>query len=428
MPTTRRQALQTGGLALAASCSALAGNLAAQPSGGTSEWWSWRGPRGDNQIIADSRLPKALTKNNILSEVAIPGRGHSSPVVAGNHVYLTTADKQAGTQSVVAIDRSGKLAWVQEVHRGGIPAENHPKNTEASPSLAYDGDCLLSCFYNANAIRLTRITTAGKIVWQQEVGRYHPNQYKYGYAASPCVYGNLVIIAGDYDDRRAFLAAHDRISGERVWKIARPGSTTFSSPIITNIGGKDLLLLSGCDMVAAYDPLAGRVLWKAPGATTMATCGTMVWDGDMVFASGGYPKAETVGINAISGQPVWSNRVKCYEQSLLAKDGYLYGVADSGVAYCWKCSDGRTMWKQRLGGKYSSSPLLVGDTIHVFNESGRGFSFVATPDRFEQLGDNQLADEVFASPVVVNDTMFLRVARHADRRRESLLMLGVNRV
>lgn len=422
MSHTRREALKLGGAALLAT-GLDAELLEAEQQAPRRGWWNWRGPWANNHAATTSKLSKELTGKHLETSVKIPGRGHSSPIVVGDRIYLTTADKSAGTQSVIAVERRGSIAWTQEIHRGGIPAENHRKNTEASPTIAFDGAGLLATFYNDDAIQLTRLTTAGNIAWQRRVGDYRPDQYKYGYAASPLIFEDLVIVVGDFDGD-AFLAAHDRLSGEPKWKIRRPGTTSFSSPIVARVSGREQLLLSGGEMVASYDPVNGKELWKTPGATTMATCGTMVWDGDLVFASGGYPQAQTVAIRADgSGKLVWSNRIKCYEQSLLTHDGFLYGVADSGVAYCWKCADGETMWKHRLGGKYSSSPLLVGDTIHVFNESGDGFSFFATPDRFELIGRNKFADEIFASPVVVEDTMYLRVAHQGTRRQESLLIL-----
>ena len=350
----------------------------------------------------------------------IPGRGHSSPIVVGDSLYLTTADKAAGTQSVLAISRGGKPKWIQKVHQGGIPAENHPKNTEASPSLAFDGEALFGAFYNSAAIQLTKLTTDGSVVWQKNVGGYQPRQYKYGYAASPLLYGNTVIVVGDFDGP-SFLAALDRQTGETIWKVRRPGRLSFSSPIVATVAGREQLLLSGADMVASYDPKTGDLIWKV-NATTMATCGTMVWDQDRVFASGGYPKAETVCIAADgSGKVIWSNNTKCYEQSMLAHGGYIYAVADNSIAFCWRASDGKTMWRQRLGGKYSSSPLLVGDKIYVFNESGDGFTFAANPQAFNGLAQKKVASEVFASPVVVDDTLYLRVADNQGRRQESLL-------
>lgn len=388
-----------------------------------SNWQTWRGPEGNNHVVGFPVIPTTIDDSVIAWSAPVPGRGHSSPIVYDDQIFLTTADKAAGTQSVLAITRQGKTGWHRIVHQGGIPAANHPKNTEASPSVACDGQSVFAAFYNDRAVQLTKLSLDGQIVWQQRIHSYFPNKYKYGYAASPCLYRDQIILVGDYDGD-SFLASLNRDTGKTIWKVKRPSKISFSSPIIANLAGRDQLLLSGCEQVVSYDPANGRELWKVPGATTYATCGTMVWEDDRVYASGGYPKAETVCIRADgSGEILWSNNVKCYEQSMLCHEGYVYAVSDGGVAYCWRGSDGRDMWKKRLGGNYSSSPLLVGDTIHVFNERGEGFAYQASPNAYRELGRSRVGDEVFSSPVVVDDTMYLRIADRRQQRQESLLAI-----
>lgn len=422
---SRRGFLQQGGCAAVgvAATWGISRKASAAVPAGPRQWLTWRGPSGANVVPGPTDFPTKIDASTIAWRTKIPGRGHSSPIIFEDQIFLTTADQVAGTQAVLAVSRDGQRNWQRVVHRGGLPRENHPKNTEASSSVACDGTAVFAAFYNEDAVRLSKLSLDGKLLWQQRVHRYSPDRYKYGYAASPCLYRDQIIIVGDYDGD-AFLASLDRATGKTVWKIKRPSKISFSSPIIGNVAGREQLLLSGGEQVAAYDPATGEVLWKVPGATTYATCGTMVWEEDRVYASGGYPKPETVCIRADgSGKVLWSNNVKCYEQSLLAHGGHVYAVSDGGIAYCWRGIDGRTMWKKRLGGKYSSSPLLVGDTIHVFNERGEGFAIAASPESFQLRGESRVGDEVFASPVVVDETMYLRVATGRGPRQESLLAI-----
>ena len=189
-------------------------------------------------------------------------------------------------------------------------------------------------------------------------------------------------------------------------------------------GSDPLVVLSGLDQVAGYDPKTGKRRWSVP-ATTMATCGTVVWAGDLVFASGGYPGPGTFAVHADGSGVAWKNSVKCYEQSLLVVGEHLYAVSDNGVAYCWRCADGREAWKARLGGRYSASPVLVGDRIVVAGESGAVSVFAADPERFTLLGRSQLGDSVFATPAVVGDRAFFRYADGAGAdRQEYLLCVG----
>lgn len=389
------------------------------------DWRTWRGPYGNNIAAATASAPEAINEKKIVWSVEVPGRGHSSPIVVGDQVYLTTADKAAGTQSVLSFDReTGAARWTRLVHQGGLVQQNHPKNTEASSTLASDGNHLFAVFYNSASLRLTALDLQGTIVWEENLGHYNPQLFKYGYAASPALYKDLIIVVGDYDGE-AFLTARSRTTGKEVWRTARPVTISFSSPIIANTGGRDQLLLSGGNVVISYDPNTGEVLWQSE-ATSMATCGTMVWNDELVFASGGYPKAETACIRSNgSGEVVWTNNQKCYEQSMLIVDDYLYAVTDAGVAHCWKAETGETMWRERLGGAYSSSPILVGELIYVFNEAGKGFVFKATPKKYEAVSQSQIADDVFPTPVVVNNRMFMRLAKQvANSRQEYLVAIG----
>jgi outer membrane protein assembly factor BamB len=421
---SRRTILKSSvGLTCALACGVHTSGRAAEPDGdAATQWWTWRGPNGNNVAAEGTSALTTYDKSRIVWAAPVPGRGHSSPIIARGTIYLTTADKEAGTQSVLAYSQSdGKLLWNQTVHRGGIPAENHPKNTEASSTVAFDGERLFCAFYNSSAIWLTTYSPDGKQLWQQSIGQYNPQAYKYGYAASPAIYKDTVIVVGDWEGE-SFLAAHDRATGNRVWKVPRKNRMSFSSPIVANVAGRDQLLLSGGESIDSYDPANGQPLWSA-ATLAMATCGTLIWEGDLVFGSGGYPKSETACVRADgSGQVVWSNPQKCYEQSMLVSGGYVYAVTDAGVAHCWRASDGEVMWRERFGGDYSSSPVLVGDTIHVFNEQGQGFAFKANPERYESVGGGKIADDVFPTPSIVGDHLYMRVGINRDGVRKEFLV------
>jgi outer membrane protein assembly factor BamB len=398
----------------------------AQEVGAKTDWLTWRGPNL-NGIAASGQTPVAswTDTKNVVWKTPVPGRGHASPTIVGNKIFLATCDEASQTQSVVAFDRaSGRQLWKQDLNRGGLPKTIHKKNTHATPTVASDGRSLFVSFYNHDGIQVSALSLDGKGLWQQVVGPFLPRQYKYGYAASPMLYKSSVLVVGDYDGD-AWLAALDSRTGRTSWKIKRPGKLSWSSPVVANIAGRDQLLLSGNDMVASYDPGSGRQLWST-AATTMATCGTMIWEGDLVFASGGYPKSETVCIRADgSGKIVWKNNHKCYEQSMLVHEGHVYAVTDRGIAFCWRAKDGQEMWTDRLpGGPVSASPILAGGNIYLSNERGTTYVFTAIPRKFELVGQTQLGQEAFATPTICGSRIFLRVADHSSGRREFLYCIG----
>jgi hypothetical protein len=390
------------------------------------DWPWWRGPERNGAAASSASPPvKFGDKENVLWKTPIPGRGHSSPVVVGERIYLTTADESKQTQSVLALDRgSGELVWIKEISQGGFPERIHGKNTHATPTVACDGQRLFVTFFHHDAIELAALDLEGKVLWRKTAGPYRPSRYEYGYAPSPVLYRGTVIVVSEFDGE-SFLAAFRREDGGQAWRSPRPSNISYSSPAIAFVAGRDQLLLSGADQIASYDPNSGKLLWSTPG-TTAATCGTMVWDGDIVFASGGYPKSETIAVRADgSGQVLWRNSQKCYEQSMLAHDGHLYALTDNGIAYCWRAADGKEMWKRRLAGPVSASPVLAGGHIYWANEAGTMYVFRPNPKQFELMEETRLGDEAFASPAVSGGQLFLRVAiRSGGRRQELLYCLG----
>ncbi len=413
--------------ALHAGCFLLLWATPAATPARAADWTTWRGPNLNGVAAAGQTPPVTWSESqNVIWKTAVPGRGHSSPTIVGERIFLTTADESSQTQSVIAFDRkSGAQLWATRISQGGFPPK-HSKNSHATPSVASDGERLFVSFHHHAGIQVSALSLDGKALWQKTVGKYDPQQYKYGYAPSPMLYKSLVLIVADYDGG-GWLAALDAKSGTTKWQIARSRKLSFSSPVVANVGGRDQLLISGTEQVASYDPNSGKQLWAAP-ATTMATCGTMVWDGDLVFASGGYPKSETACLNAKTGQLVWRNDQKCYEQSMLAADGHLYAVTDRGIAYCWRASDGREMWSSRLeGGAVSASPTLANGNIYSVNERGTMYVFKAQPARFELVARNQLGDEAFASPTICDSRIYMRVASSTGGgRQETLYCIGTN--
>jgi len=385
------------------------------------DWPWWRGVQR-NGHSANALAPTSISETENLDwSTPIPGRGHSSPIVVGDRIYLITAEDSKQTHSAIALDRkSGSIVWSRVLNQGGFPKKNHPKNTEASPTLACDGERLYVSLFHHLSISAVALSLDGEKLWEKKLGVYDPKMFEYGYAPSPVLYGDSVIFAFEYDGPSALIALN-RTDGNEKWRTTRKESITFSSPVVTSYMGVDYLLISGVGSVSAYNPATGQQRWSTPG-TTMATCGTMVWDDGICFASGGFPKAETIAIDVMSGKVRWRNNQKAYEQSMIATGGHLYSLTDSGVLYCWEGKSGTEMWKQRLAGPVSASGVLVGDKIYWANEAGQLWVFQADPTKYIGISKNQIGDEAFASPAICGDQIFLRVAKSENGNRQEYLM------
>ncbi|MFG0333511.1 MAG: PQQ-binding-like beta-propeller repeat protein, partial [Maioricimonas sp. JB049] len=259
-------------------------------------------------------------------------------------------------------------------------------------------------FLNHAKVHATALSLDGDVLWQTTLG---PFASQFGYAPSPAIWGPLVLFAADHREG-GFLAGVHRLNGEIIWRKKRPAVATYSSPVVAELDGRPQLVISGGEQIASYAPATGESLWTVAGATE-ATCGTPVFDGDLVFASGGYPGSETICVRADGSGVVWKNRQKCYEQSMLAHDGFLYAVNDNGIAYCWDAATGKEQWKSRLSGPFSASPVLAGGNIYVSNERGTTYVFRADPAAFDLVAENQLGDTTFSTLSVCGGQIFHRV-------------------
>ena len=382
------------------------------------DWPWWRGPQRNGVANPDQDPPTEWSASqNVAWKSPIPGRGHSSPTVVGSRVFLATADEGQGTQSVLCYDReTGEQLWQTEVHLGGLMRKNE-KSTAASGTVACDGESVFISFANSGAVDVTAISLEGKQRWQTKIADYVIHQ---GYGGSPAVYQSLVIAAAD-SHVGGVVAGLDRKTGAIAWKHDRPKEPNYTSPIILNVAGRDQLLLTGCNLFSSFDPLSGKTLWEIKGATTECVTST-VTDGERVFCSGGYPKNHLAAVLADgSGKIAWETRDRVYVPSLLARDGHLFGVLDAGVAVCWKSDTGQEQWKKRLGGEFSASPVLVGDTIYATNENGETYIYRADPSKFEQIAANKLGDEAMGSTTICGSRIYMRVVEQVDGRRQEML-------
>lgn len=395
------------------------------------DWPQWRGPTGNNHAAAGATAPTEWSESAGLAWVTpVPGRGHSSPTIVGDRIYLTTADDARQVQSLLIFEKaSGRLLANQTVHTGGFPPQIYPTNTHASSTVASDGERVFTLFLNNNAAFVSAFDLAGQPLWQQRAIGFDPQQYKFGFGSSPVVYEGKVIVASEYDGPESGLVALDAATGSQVWKADRTKSLSYSSPALLRGAAGATLLMSGNNQFAAFDAATGRQVWSTEG-TTRATCGTMVWDeaSGLAFGSGGYPGSFTAAVR-LGGRNdiVWENRTKCYEQSMLVAEGYLYAVSDSGFAHCWNCATGQEQWRQRLGrgGRVSSSPVLVDGKIYATNEKGVTFVYEQSPEAYRQIAANTLGDEAYATPTPSAGRLYHRFARReSGRRQEYLAAIG----
>lgn len=371
------------------------------------DWPWWRGL--DQNNIANGGAPAEWSDSEqLIWKADIPGRGHGTPIVHGERVILGTADEKAKRLWLLCLDReTGQPLWQNELQRGGLMHKSI-KNSYASASAACDGRRIFYPWIAGDALWLAAVDMDGTTVWKTKVA---PFSSEHGYASSPCIYKSLVIVASD-NLGPSYLTALDRRSGDVVWQVPRSTGGSYGTPVVARLAGRDQLLLSGQNSVVSYHPADGNIWWQCQGPGP-STIGTLAWHADLAYATCGAPPmiAGVMAIQAGSGQVVWRADAMANVPSPLVVGDRLLVTEDRGIVVCFSAVSGEELWKERLGGNFSASPVLAGDLVYLPNEAGRMFVFRAGTE-FELVSEVDLADGGFASPVIVDGRIYLRTNQH----------------
>lgn len=376
------------------------------------DWPWWCGPNRDNVAAPGQTPPVRWSETeNVVWTVDVPGRGHGSPCLWGDRIFLPAADDEAEVQSFLCYDRrTGRKRWQTELHRKGF-VRLHSKNSHASATPACDGERVFMPCVIQDAIWLSALDLDGKVVWQRRLGDF---KSMHGFAASPLVYRSLVIVAAD-NLNNSFLVALHRRSGEVIWKTGRPDYRlgTYASPTVGHVAGRDQLLLHGPMKVFSYDPTTGKELWTCNGPSESSSS-TVTLGRELVYSSVGFPQRNMLCIRADGSGDVtrthvaWSKKGKtAYVPSLLLSEGLLTMVADEGQVTGFDAATGKVVWTAKLEGQFSASPVLAGGHIYAVNEKGVAFVF-KSGRQFELVARNDLTDGGFATPVICGGRIYLR--------------------
>jgi outer membrane protein assembly factor BamB len=306
------------------------------------------------------------------------------------------------------------------VHQGNLVTKGHRNSSQASSDVVSDGERVFVNFLNDNAVFTTALDLNGKRLWQRRVCDFQVHQ---GFGSSPVIYQGVVLISADHRGGGK-LSGLDKATGEVVWQQDRPPVANYASPAVVTAAGRVQAILAGCNKVESFDPLTGKKLWSMDGSTE-ETVVTAVTDGSRVFVGGGYPKNHTMAVEADGSCKIaWENTTRTYVPSLLAKDGHVFAVGDSGRAVCWKAATGEELWSEKVDREFYGSPVMAGARIYITSKGGVTSVFEATPERFTLLGQNQLGDESFSTPAICDNRIYLRGAKSGPVRQEFLWCVG----
>jgi outer membrane protein assembly factor BamB len=411
---------------------------------------NWPGFRGSDAGVAadDPALPDTWSETeNIVWKTSIPGMGWSSPIVWGDHVFLTSAisagkeaepvkglydpgDEHGKTRAaadhrwaVYDIDfKTGKIRWTRELQVGKPPILRHLKNSFASETPVTDGERIYAYFGTIGL--LAAIDMSGKTVWTKELGAYNGPQ-EFAPASSPILHNDRVYVVSD-NTTESFLAAFDRKTGREIWKIPREEVENWATPAIWENNLRTEIVTNGRRKVRSYD-LNGKLLWEFTGMTANVVPTPFAKHG-LLYLSSGYPGGQvrpvyavrpgasgdiTLGPGETSNQHVawFQPLLGTYQTSALVYGDYYYTLLDRGLLLCHDAKTGKQMYgRQRLSPEaaaFTASPWAYNGKVFVLSEDGDTFVVQAGPE-FKLLGKNTLNEMALASPAVARGSLFIR--------------------
>ena len=398
-------------LAPAAGAQDSAGVRMVPPEGDGARYWPrWRGPSGQGVVEGTGYPDRWSDSENVLWKRPVPGRGHSSPIVWGDRIFLTTSRDRGRRVSILSFRRSdGMLLWQADAPNGRAE-RHHGKNSPASATVTTDGERVYASFGSRGMLA---VDFDGNIVWHRELG--HIDNY-HGPAGSPLLYRDSVIIYQDQNGG-AFVIALDARTGETRWRTPRAARVGWGTPIAISVGDHDELIVSSQRFVQSYDPSTGDELWRCEGMLREVIPTPAVGHGLVYCASG--RAGPTLAIrpggrgNVTRTHVEWSiTRGSPFVPSPTVYGDYLYQINDmSSILTNLNARTGETVWQERLGRPrregISASPIVVDDKLFVTNDEGQTFVLKTGPD-FEILHVNDIGAPTLASPALVDGIWYIR--------------------
>jgi len=425
-----------------------------------SNWPQFRGAAASGRAAGARTAPTTWSLDppvNVKFSKTIPGLAHSSPIVWGDRIFVTTAVPKDPSEynqqlkiglygdvapveerapyafQVLCLDRvTGQLLWTQTAHEGIPKTKRHPKSSHASSTPATDGQHVVAFFGSEG---LYCYDYSGELAWSKDLGVLDAGFYRmptaqWGFAASPVIHDGKVIVQCDTISQ-SFLAAFDVSTGKELWRTARHDVPTWSTPAVLPDAQRPQIFCNGYKEIAGYDPTTGKQLWTMAGGGDIPVP-TPVFSDDLnlIFITNAHgPIAPIYAIRPTADGDVslkdkqssnehvaWSTRRGGnYMQTPLLVDNLLYCCADNGLLTCYDAKTGDVRYRQKLaagtGGGFSASGICADHKLYFSAEDGTVHVVAAGP-QFKLLATNSLGEPAMATPAAVDGVLYFRTRSH----------------
>ena len=391
-------------------------------SASAQEWTRFRGPNGQGHSAATD-LPEKWTEADLNWKVALPGQGHSSPVLWGDKIFLMSADAATATRYVLCLSAAdGRELWRRQyesqTHR------IHTRNTFGSCTPAVDAERVYVAWSTPDRLTLLALDHDGKDVWDLDLG---PVVSEHGFGMSPMLYQDLVILSNSQQAEelepgqqpgKSSMLAFEAKTGKLRWNQPRVSSRVcFSTPCIYQPAGgvPELICTSTSDGVFSLDPLTGQENWKTPGTLTMRVVSSPLIAESLIFGSvGSGGGGNTITAVRPGAKPEVAYTIKAnasYVPTLVAQNGLLFIFNDKGVVSCADVATGEIHWRERLTRGFSGSPVIGDGKVYIIDDDGN-VHVIAVAKQYQLLGSNPLGEPSRSTPAIAGGRLYFRTLSH----------------
>jgi outer membrane protein assembly factor BamB len=375
-------------------------------------WPCWRGPHGDGTSLEQNPPTHWSSTENIAWKTAIPGLGHSSPIIWEDRVFLTSGLKETQERVLLSLDRkTGAELWRQTVLRCALEARND-ENSYASATPATDGNRVYVTFLDGVDVVIAAYDFTGKQLWLVRPGSF---QSQWGFCHTPVLFEGKVIVVC-YSKGENFVVAVSQTDGHTVWKTPGVNPTqSYAAPLVRKLAGRFQMIAGGNKAVTSYDPATGKVLWVADGPSEDFVATPVYHEkADLVLGCSSWPNRVLVAIkpdgqgNVTSSKVVWKTPEGApYVPSPIAVDDWFFTAAFNGkAAHCYEATTGKILWKEPMG-LHHASPVSANGLVYFLNDDGVTH-VVRASAKYELLARNELGEKTYASPALSGNQIFLR--------------------
>ncbi|MCA9218240.1 MAG: PQQ-binding-like beta-propeller repeat protein [Planctomycetales bacterium] len=393
-------------------------------------WPGWRGPRGDGSSN-ETNVPiewDVPSGKNVAWKIAVGGEGHSSPIVWGNRVFLTSCDETTTERKLACFDlQTGETIWERPVFKGQLETI-HALNSRASGTPVTDGKHIFVAFMRTSGkmipapnVGSPRDITSGEMVvaaydmegerqWMVSPGDFVS---AHGFSSCPVLFEDVVIVNGDHDGD-SYVVALEKQTGKERWRYKRVyGIRSYGTPLIRQAAGRTQMVFSGSKRIISLDPKTGAVHWFVEGPTEQMVA-SMVFDGQKFYMNCGYPDYFVAAIwpngsgDVTDSRTAWiTPKARSYVPSPVVVGRYLIVADDRGTANCFDTQTGDRLWQERLGSGFHGSLIHANGLVYLIARDG-ATSIVRPGDKFNRIAENIIGEPISASPAISDGRLLIR--------------------